>query len=183
MIITIGGHLGAGKTTLAETLATTLGFQELYVGAIFRDMAAARNVSIEAFYDELKNNAELEKEVDARQTAFMQHNDNVIVQGRVAWYFAKQSPFQVCNILLTVAPEEGARRAQSRPEYVGKTVIEVMAANTFRMATELERYKKLYGIANFLDPAHYNIVIDTTNLHIEQVAREAMEQLALQRID
>ena len=43
-IITIGGNPGSGKTTLAVKLAAFLGYEELYVGGIFRELAAEREV-------------------------------------------------------------------------------------------------------------------------------------------
>jgi cytidylate kinase len=66
MIITIGGNLGAGKTTLAGKLAAALGYEELYVGGIFREMAAEKRLSIEEFYAQIKNDPALEREVDQR---------------------------------------------------------------------------------------------------------------------
>src|SRR5487761_2208604 len=103
MIITIGGNLGAGKTTLANNLANELHYAQLYVGGIFREMAAEKNLSIEQFYAQLKEDPSVEQEVDQRQATMMREKDDLIVQGRVAWYFAKSSPFKVFNILLTVS--------------------------------------------------------------------------------
>src|SRR5579872_5714540 len=110
MIITIGGNLGAGKTTLATRLAKMLGYQELYIGGIMREMAAEQQMTIEEFYKRLRHNPELERSVDERQAKLMHEKDNLVVQGRVAWFFAKESPFKVFNLFLGVSPEVGARR-------------------------------------------------------------------------
>ncbi len=176
-VITIGGNLGAGKTTLAADLAKKLGYEELYMGKIFRDLAEERGLDIEALYDKLKNDPELEKSIDDRQAAFMREHDNTIVQGRIAWFFAKQSPYTVINLFLAVSPEIGAARSKERPEYHNKTVEEVMAANAFRAQLELERYKKLYGIENFLDPSHYDVIIDTTHLAKNEVLEKVLSHV------
>ena len=42
MIITIGGKVGAGKSTLAAMLSHELNYEQLYVGGIFREMAAEK---------------------------------------------------------------------------------------------------------------------------------------------
>src|ERR1700677_2195770 len=94
MIITIGGNVGAGKTTLAAMLSHELNYEQLYVGGIFREMAAEKNLTIEQFYAQLKDDSAIEQEVDQRQATMMREKDDLVVQGRVAWYFAKSSPFK-----------------------------------------------------------------------------------------
>ena len=178
MIITIGGNLGAGKTTLAARLAKTLGYEELYIGGIMRDMAAEQRMPIEEFYRRLKHNPELERSVDERQAKLMQEKDNLVVQGRVAWYFAKNSPFKVCNVLLTVDPKIGAVRSKQKPEYDETGDIdEILKLNIQRVKLELERYQSLYGIENFLDPAHYDFLLDTTKIGEEEVEKKVLSRL------
>jgi predicted cytidylate kinase len=169
MIITIGGNLGAGKTTLANRLADTLHYEQLYVGGIFRDMAAEKNLTIEQFYAQLKEDPAIEQAVDQRQATMMREKDNLIVQGRVAWYFAKSSPFKVFDILLTVNPAVGAERVGEKKENVGKTTDEVAIATAGHEKMERERYKMLYGIEDHLDPAQYDFVLDTTSLTEQEV--------------
>ncbi len=174
MIITIGGNLGAGKTTLANNLANELHYAQLYVGGIFREMAAEKNLTIEQFYSQLKEDPALEQAVDQRQATMMREKDDLIVQGRVAWYFAKTSPFKVFNILLTVNPVTGAARAGEKKENIGKTTNEMAAATADREKMERERYKMLYGIENHLDPAQYDFVLDTTSLTEQEVFDRVM---------
>lgn len=169
MIITIGGNPGAGKTTLANNLANELHYQQLYVGGILRDMATEKNLSIEQFYAQLKEDPAAEQEVDQRQATMMREKDDLIVQGRVAWYFAKSSPFKIFNILLTVSPIVGAERIGEKKENVGRTSDEVAIATADREKMERERYKMLYGIEDHLDPKQYDFVLDTTSLTEQEV--------------
>jgi predicted cytidylate kinase len=178
MIITIGGNLGAGKTTLAARLAQALSYEELYIGGVMREMAAEQRLPIEEFYVRLKHNPELERSVDERQAAAMREKDNLIVRGRVAWFFAKSSPFTVFNIFLSVDPKIGAERTLQRPEYDGQAADEVMKANELRAKTEMNRYQTLYGIDDFRDPAHYDYVLDTTTLNKEEVLQNVMNAIA-----
>lgn len=180
MIITIGGNLGAGKTTLAGRLLRELGgnYQELYIGGIMREMAAEQRMTIEEFYKRLKHNPELERSVDERQAKMMREKDNLIIQGRVAWFFAKGSPFRVFSILLTVDPEVGAKRTKQRPENQSiETVDQISKMNVGRVKLELERYQTLYEIENFLDPAHYDFTLDTTKLSEDQVAEKVLAEI------
>jgi predicted cytidylate kinase len=176
-IITIGGNLGAGKTTLAEKLAPALGYEELYVGAIFREMGAERGMTIEEFYAEIKNDPALERSVDDRQKKLMQEKDNLIIQGRIAWFFARQSPFKTINILLTVDPKIGAKRTAEKKENVGKSIEEVARATAQRTENERERYRLLYGIEDYFDPAHYDIALDTSRMTINEVSKEILAKI------
>jgi predicted cytidylate kinase len=174
MIITIGGNLGAGKTTLANKLANALHYEQLYVGGIFRDMAAEKHLTIEQFYAQLKNDPALEQAVDQRQATMMRERDDLIVQGRVAWYFAKSSPFKVFNILLTVDPSVGTSRVGEKTENIGRATDEVAAATAEREKMERERYAMLYGIKDHLDPKQYDFVLDTTALSEQEVFEKVM---------
>lgn len=177
MIVTIGGNVGAGKTTLAPRIAKALRYEELYIGGVMRQFAAERGMTIEAFYAALKDDPELEKSIDARQAKLMQERDNLVIQGRVAWFFAKQSPYRSFNIFLGVSPEVGAARTKERPENAGRDLPELAAANAIRTQNELERYRALYGIENFLDPQHYDFSLDTTNLTENDVLEKILKAI------
>jgi cytidylate kinase len=178
MIITLGGNLGAGKTTLATRLSKSLGYEQLYIGGIMREMAAEQRMPIEEFYKRLRHNPELERSVDERQAKLMREKDNLIVQGRVTWFFAKSSPFKIFNIFLMVSPEVGAQRTKQRPENRDvATVEEIAATNIVRAKLEMERYQMLYGIENFLDTAHYDYVLDTTNLTEDEVLEKVLAEI------
>jgi predicted cytidylate kinase len=168
MIITIGGNVGSGKTTLAELLSKELGFEQLYMGGIFREMAAEKNLSIEQFYAQLKDDPATEQAVDNRQATLMREKDNLIVQGRIAWYFAQGSPSKIFNIFLAVNPAIGARRSGERKENVGRSADEMVIATAEREKTERERYQMLYGIENYMDPEHYDYILDTSDLKADE---------------
>jgi predicted cytidylate kinase len=176
-IVTIGGHVGAGKTALAARLANALNYDELYMGGLFREIAKERGMTIEQFYAELKNDPKLEQSVDERQSKLMREHDNLVVQGRVAWFFAKGSPFTIFNIFLAVEPAVGAERSGRRSENTGRPLVEIAAANRNRMRTEVERYRSLYGIDNFLDPGHYDYMLDTTAMTEDEVLANVLEKI------
>jgi adenylate kinase family enzyme len=46
MIITLGGHLGAGKSTLGKKLAEHFSYRQYSTGGLMREMASDRWVSI-----------------------------------------------------------------------------------------------------------------------------------------
>jgi cytidylate kinase len=176
-IITIGGHVGAGKTTLAARLAQALGYEELHMGGLFREIAAERGMTIEKLYTELASEPKLEQSVDERQAKLMREKDNLVIQGRVAWFFAKGSFFTVFNIFLAVDPSVGAERSSQRPENAGRPIAEIKRANAARTRVEVERYRNLYSIDNFLDPGHYDYVLDTSHLTEDAVLAKIVEKI------
>ena len=178
-IITIGGNVGAGKTTLAAKLAKALDYNELYMGGLFREIAAERGMSIETFYAELKNDPVLERSVDERQKKLMREKNDMVIQGRMAWYFAKESPFTIFNIFLGVSPDVGAKRSAQKPEYQGISLGDVANVNTLREKTERERYHALYGITNFLDHGHYDFVLDTSALTENEVVEKIIGKIKM----
>jgi CMP/dCMP kinase len=177
MIITIGGNVGAGKTTLAARLSKALGYKELYMGGLMREIAEERGMSIEEFYAKLNAEPDLERSLDERQAKMMHENDNLVVQGRLAWFFAKGSPFEVFNISLAVDPEIGTRRSAARPENVGRNFNELLHANAERARIETERYHDLYGIQNFLDEQHYDLVFNTTVFTEDEVLDKVIAEV------
>jgi cytidylate kinase len=168
-IITFGGDLGSGKTTIAKRLAEALGYEELYVGGIFRTIAAERGLSIEEFYIQLKKDPALERSIDERQAKLMQERDGLVVQGRIAWFFAKQSSFQVINFFIAVDPRTGAQRQHERPENAGRSPDEMRLLSKERMSVERERYKLLYNIDDHLDRSHYDFIINTSKMTADEV--------------
>src|SRR3989344_2592842 len=80
-VICVGGHLGAGKTTLCKKLAKHLGYHYSYAGGMFREMAKERGLTIEEFYSQLVTDPVLEKSVDDRQIDLMMSRDGLIMEG------------------------------------------------------------------------------------------------------
>ncbi len=175
-IITFGGDIGSGKSTVAPMVAKALGYESLYVGGIFRDMAQERGVSLEEFYASLAADPMLEKSVDERQVEFMKKG-NGVVQGRIAWFLVARAGQPAVNILLTVDPHVGAARKIAEGQYPCKTVDEVMAIHAARVADERAHYRALYGIEDHLDPRRFNFVCDTTDRTPEEVAAFLMKKI------
>lgn len=176
-IIRISGNHGAGKTTLGKRLAEEFGYRYENTGLVFRRLAAEQGLSIEEFYDSLKNNHALEKQIRQEHIDLMQKEDNLIIDSRTLHLDA--TPFEPCNILLTVRPEIGAKRIhQEHPEKY-PSIEFAMKASRERLANEMARYREDYGVENFLDPKYFDIVLDTSSLSKEEVFKKVIEKLQL----
>ena len=176
MIIRVSGHPGAGKTTLCKKLSETLGYEFYYSGGVFRKLAAERNLSLEAFYASIANDPDIERAVDAETQRIINEKENLVIDSRIAPF--QKTKFLAVSILLTVSPEEGARRELLRPENSRFTLEEMMRITQERLADEKRSFKKLYGIDDQFEPSKFDIVLDTTDLSPDEEFTAVMEQLS-----
>lgn len=174
-IIRVGGHLGAGKTTLCKKLAEHLGYQYSYTGGIFREIAKERGLTIEEFYGQLVADSDLEKSVDNRQIALMMSSDNLVMEGRITAFLP--CAFRPVNLFIRVDELTGALRQMNRPENKSRTINEMIALSRERVKNEKQRYQDLYGIPDHLDESCYDIVIDATHLSPEELFQEIIRQI------
>jgi len=173
MIISISGAPGSGKTSVAKILAEKLGMNFYSMGDLRGKMAMERGITI----DELNKIGEEDKTtdttVDDYQKELGQKEDNFIMEGRLSWHFIPNSfkvflgsdPLKAAERIYTAkrrSPDHG--RAD---EAAHASIEDTKAALDKRIASDVIRYQKHYGI-DYRDPAHYDFVLDTTNLKSAQ---------------
>lgn len=177
MIITISGDAGSGKSTLAKKLEAALGFPRLYVGGIRRKMAEEMGMTLEEFNTWSETNPDGDIPVDQRVVEEVKKLDNAIVEGRVMYHFLPES----IKIFVAVDTRVAAERIfkeltedTSRNEARDLTSVEAVEQSLItRKASDEARYKKYYNIDVF-NPDNYDLVIDSSNLSIDEVFDKAM---------
>lgn len=178
MIITIAGEPGSGKTTIAEMLAKHLGWPEYYVGAMRREAAKKKNMTLEEYNKLGEQNPTTDKEVDEWQKRLGQKEDNFIIQGRTSWYFIPNS----IKIYISVDPRVGAKRIFSQlqlKERIGETrdyatVEDIVKSNKERIASDNKRYRQYYGIEAY-DKKNFDLVVDSTDKSADEVFDEIVQ--------
>ena len=177
MIITLGGHLGSGKSTLGKRLAESLKYKHYSTGGFMRDMALERGISI----IELNHLAEsdggaIDLILDTRQKNLWEKEDNFIIEGRLAFHFIPHA----VKVFLTVDSHEAARRVyhdDTRRWVERHFDIEEAARNIeIRRKSEEKRYLQYYGVQIY-DMSLYDIVVDTTLIDADAVFEEVMMKL------
>ncbi len=103
MIITISGLPGSGKSTVGKILAKKLGYEFMSLGDLRGKIAIDRGITI----DELNHLGEKEgwtdKEVDDYQREYGKTHDNLVVEGRLSFYFIPRSGRWVGGICFLLA--------------------------------------------------------------------------------
>lgn len=178
-IITICGALGSGKSTSAKGVAKELGYPHYSAGDFMRTMAAERGITIVELNILAENDANIDQEIDGKQKAFMDSNDNFVIDSRIGWFFAPDS----FKVFLTVDPNIAAERIfadiqakkSERKEEMFETLDAVKERLVERVASEKERYKKYYNIEDYQAPEHFDLVIDTGSNNINDVISKIIE--------
>lgn len=178
MIISFNGDHGSGKSTIAKKVAEALCCPRYYMGQIFRDMAKERGLTLEEFEKICSENPDFDKKVDERVIELAKQSSEFVIESRTAWYFIPDS----IKIYLKVDEKEAAHRVFQEMYSSEHRQNEAQELNTKekvreslqkRQKNDDERYKKYYGI-NIREEKNYDLVLDTTNLSVEEVFEKVM---------
>jgi len=166
MKITISGTPGSGKSSVSRFLAKKLKLKYYDAGGLIRKGASKKELSLRAYKKLRDKNPLIDKKVDDRIKKIGKKN-NIVVSSRTAFYFIPDS----IRIFLKASVTEGAKRIMKAKrmteryrtlETAKKSLKEIMKDNK-------KRYEEYYGI-NIYDKKNYDLVVDTTNLTVEQTA-------------
>lgn len=182
MIISFNGDEGSGKSTIAKLVSAKLDYPRYYMGQIFRDMAAKRNLTLVEYLKLGETDPSIDKEVDDYLIDLSKKESDFVIESRTAWHFIPQS----LKLYLHVDEEEGAKRVFSdlqkenqRNEIKGDfSLDDILKKIRDRRETDDARYMKYYGI-DIRDEKNYDLVLDTTDLSIEEVFEKVMGFISL----
>ncbi len=164
MLITIGGSVGSGKTTLADSISKKFGMERVSAGTVMRTMAAERKVSLLEFSKYAESHSGVDKEIDARQKEMAVRcakKSGCVVDGRLSAYMLPSD----LRIWLGAPLDVRARRVAKR-----ERVSEKIARRDIlvREKSEKKRYKEVYGI-DLDDRDIYDIVLNTEKFGVEDL--------------
>jgi len=157
MIITIGGSVCSGKTTLAKKLAEKFKLKHISAGLIMREMAKKRGISLQEFSKYAESNPEIDLEIDKKQREFA--SGNCVVDGRLSAHFLDSDLKVWLDAPLDIRAERLSERDKKPGGDAKKSIIE-------REDSERKRYMEIYGI-NLEDMSIYDIIINTAKFDIK----------------
>lgn len=180
MIITISGQIGSGKSTLATLIAEKLGWEYFGMGKIRRHAAEASGMTLAEFNKLGETNRSTDDLVDNFQIDLAELRDNLVVEGRLSWFFIPHS----IKIFLTVDPQVAARRQYEESQAGGRAseidstsnLQEILRQNEARLASDVTRYQNYYHI-NPYDTKYYDFVLDTSSLSIQETFDQVWKYL------
>lgn len=176
--ISLAGDLGSGKSTVAKLLLERLGATYYSTGAIVREIAERRGMTVGELNVYMETHPEIDREIDDGLIALSDRREAMIIDSRMAWHFTRGT----FKVYLSTDPTVSAKRimeANRRGEHAASleaTVEETRA----RRASEKKRYYEKYGV-DITDLTNYSAVIDTTYISPEEAAECILS--ALRRSD
>ena len=168
-IIAISGDIASGKGSVCEIITEKLKYEVYSASMVFRQMAREMNMTIGELGKYVEERPELDIETDERMKKYAMANDNLILDGRMAWYVAPFAFKVYMKVDLDVAAKRvmGAGRGKE-DQY--ETVEEAKKAIKERFENENIRYKKVYNVDK-ADEKNYDLVFDTTDKTPEECAK------------
>lgn len=168
--IAISGEIGTGKSTLSRNLVKNLGWKYVNLGDFFRKWHEDNNIPLE---NTTKIPPELDKKIDFGFQDQMAEDSDTVFEARLAGWLAKDLP-KVLKVLVVcdfnIAMERAAKREHAPFE-------EVIKLNQIRSNGHKEKFKKLYGVDDFLDPKYFDLVVDTSHITPEAALEEVLKKL------
>lgn len=168
MIITISGRPGSGKSAVASKVAGRLEIPHVSAGDFMRQLADQRGISILELSKSAEGTGEIDHEIDHRTLRLAATGTDFVIDARLGWHFIPDS----LKVFLDVAPREAARRVFRAGRGAETENIDLEATTeAIRRRTESERlrYSEHYGLDYTLH-GHYDLVIDTSELSVSDVA-------------
>jgi CMP/dCMP kinase len=165
--IVVSGDLGSGKSTVTTELARRLNLRRVSVGDLYRQMAQSRGMSAL----QLNLHAELDDAVDGYvdqlQQEIAKSDEQLVVDGRLAWFFFTDA----FKVHLITDPVVAANRVLARPSdevEAYSSLAEAIERLENRSESERIRFLTRYG-ADKNRLRNYDLVCDTTSARSDEV--------------
>lgn len=171
-IISLAGELSSGKGTVSKILMQDLNYGIYRNGDYFRKLAKEKGMTVTEFNEYVSNYPEIDIQIENSAKEYAKDHNNFIIDARLGWYAVPES----FKVYLKVDIEVAAKRAFNNEDIEKKkteefiTLEEQKADMLKRYQLENERYFNLYGVRKE-DPANYDLIIDTTKLSPNEVAK------------
>ncbi len=177
MIISMTGKPCSGKSATIEKLSKDYGFDVFYSGALFREEAKKRGLTVLELNQLNDFNVDYLLDKKIIEEGIKRQNDEVIFDSRLAWAL-----LSVLNMktFLDIKSDVQAKRliGSGRQGDENSDVSFEQAKKDLQARWEAEnnRYEILYGTSNNNDKSVYDFVLDTSDLSIEETAKMVHEK-------
>lgn len=180
MKITLGGPPGAGKGTVGRMLAEHYGLRFVSGGDLFRKAAAEHGMSMDEFdvYTKEHPEARVDAQIDGFQCDMGEREDGFLLESRLAWYLVPQS----IKIKIDGDLDERIRRiagvkSEDRIAYTQDDFEETKRKTIARFEAHKAKIREIYGIDDLIADEHFDVVIDSTGIPADEVARRAIAEI------
>lgn len=180
MIITISGKAGSGKSTIAKLLAKKLKLKHYSIGDLMRRLAKEKNISLLELSRLAEKDSSIDKELDKKQIK-LSKEDDFVIDGRLTAFFIPNADFK---IFLECKDKVRAERIlkDKREAEKSKDLNETIKKIKKREDSERKRYKEYYNV-DYYKKGLYDLVVDTSDLSVDEVIEKIIERVEKQEND
>jgi len=171
--ITVGGLPGTGTSTLCRLLQGRLGLPYHYAGALFREEAKRRGMTLAEFGALSQKDPSIDEALDDRQL-FLLKKGGLILEGRLSGWLAQRHKVTALKVWVTCDEPTRIRRLVDRD---GGTIEAQADATWEREQSEADRYRRYYGV-DLTNLSFYDLVLDSSHKRPEELADEVEKLLA-----
>lgn len=169
-LVTVSGPPGCGATTVAEHLSEALGYTFVNGGAMFRELAEERGLSLNQLIADAESEDTLDRSLDARLQRIIDQHDftttGLVIESRLAgWLAGEKATFR---LWLDAPIEARKERVTSREEDPAEMQV--------REVSEEHRYSSYYDI-DLDDRSLYDLQINTARWSPDAVMEVIMTAL------
>lgn len=174
MIIAISGKAGSGKSTIARELAKRLGLAHYSIGDLMRQIAKEKNLSLAELNKLAEKDKSIDRKLDKKQIE-LRKKDNFVIDGRLTAFFIPNAGLKVfldCDDKVRAERILKDRREGEKSSDINELIGKIRQ----REESERKRYNELYNV-DYNNKKLYNLIIDTTNLGINETAEKIMKAI------
>lgn len=171
MIVTISGRAGSGKSTVAKLLSQKLGYAHYSIGDLRRHIAHERGMSLEAYNALGERDRSTDRDPDEYQKRLGREQDNFVIDGRLSFHFIPHSLKVFLDARLEVRAERVFRDERKAEHF--HSLEDAKRALLERERSDAHRYQSYYGL-DCNDHQHYDLVIDTSAIPVEEVVERIL---------
>ena len=162
MKITIFGLAGTGKSSVGKKLAEKLHCAFVSTGNVFREQAKEVGVAVYEYDKMAEIDPCIDQKLDERIAQIGKIHENLVLESRLGWYFVPDS----LKVKFVCEDEERFRRVAHRD---GISEDDAKTQSAIRENSHLERFRKVYGIQDYSADENFDLIINTTNIHVSEV--------------
>lgn len=174
-MISIAGHVGSGKSTVARIIAERTGMDLFSTGGVFRRLADRLGMTVLELNEYARGHPEVDDEVDGHLRRLADDPRPLVIDSRMAWFFVPDS----FKVFIVVDAAEGARRVYGagRHDEHHDSIDAAREKGKTRERVEARRYLALYGVVRD-DWRNYDLIVDSTHAPAEAVADAVLSSVA-----
>lgn len=179
MIITISGKAGSGKSTVARLISEQLKLRHYSIGDLMRAMANEKKMPLLELNKLAETDKSIDFELDEKLKELGKTKDNFVVDGRLTAFFIPDADVRV---FLETDDKVRAERIlkDKREQEKSNDVYEMVEKIRKREESEKKRYNQYYGV-DYSNNKLYNLVIDTTKMMPDYVAKKIIDFVKMQK--